>query len=194
MKINAFVPIKNFNTSKDRLKNILSPSQRSELSMKMAHQTINTLKKSGICNSITLVTNDPKLSMDGTSIFFTNSSLNSALHEAIETFDINKTDDLILIMHADLPKIHEMDLQSLVDTHDQSAISIVSDIDCTGTNCLLYSVNMKFNLQFGLNSFSLFTSEFQRNNFRWNNIAIKTLQQDLDSEDDYFKLKDYIRD
>jgi 2-phospho-L-lactate guanylyltransferase len=190
MQVSAFIPIKKYSHSKRRLASILSEQQRSDLSKAMATQTIKALIQSNICDSITLVTNDPHLIIEGASTFFTESSLNQALNEAIACNDSNNP---ILIMHADLPRINERDLDNLVASFNKSFISIVPDIDKSGTNCLLYDSAMKFNLQFGINSYDLFLSEFKGNDYRWNQHSIESLQYDLDSEDDYFKLKDYVR-
>jgi 2-phospho-L-lactate guanylyltransferase len=190
MQVSAFIPIKKYSHSKRRLASILSEQQRSDLSKAMATQTIKALIQSNICDSITLVTNDPLLIIEGASTFFTESSLNQALNEAIACNDSNNP---ILIMHADLPRINERDLDNLVAFFNKSFISIVPDIEESGTNCLLYDSAMKFNLQFGINSYALFLSEFKGNDYRWNQHSIESLQYDLDSEDDYFKLKDYVR-
>ena len=190
MRVSAFIPIKKYSHSKGRLASILSEQQRSDLSEAMAAQTIKALIQSNICDSITLVTNDPHLIIEGASTFFTESSLNQALNEAIACNDSNNP---ILIMHADLPRINERDLDNLVASFNNSFISIVPDIEESGTNCLLYDSAMKFNLQFGINSYALFLREFKGNDYRWNQHSIESLQYDLDSEDDYFKLKDYVR-
>lgn len=190
MQVSAFIPIKKYSHSKGRLASILSEQQRSDLSKAMATQTIKALIQSNICDSITLVTNDPHLIIEGASTFFTESSLNQALNEAIASNDSNNP---ILIMHADLPRINERDLDNLVASFNKSFISIVPDIEESGTNCLLYDPAMKFNLQFGINSYALFLREFKANDYRWNQHSIESLQYDLDSEDDYFKLKDYVR-
>jgi len=190
MQVSAFIPIKKYSHSKRRLASILSEQQRSDLSKAMATQTIKALIQSNICDSITLVTNDSDLIIEGASTYFTESSLNQALNEAIACNDSNNP---ILIMHADLPRINERDLNNLAASFNKSFISIVPDIEESGTNCLLYDPAMKFNLQFGINSYALFLREFKANDYRWNQHSIESLQYDLDSEDDYFKLKDYVR-
>jgi len=190
MQVSTFIPIKKYSHSKGRLASILSEQQRSDLSKAMATQTIKSLIQSNACNSITLVTNDPHLIIEGASTYFTESSLNQALNEAIAS---NESNNPILIMHADLPRINHRDLDILVASFKESVISIVPDIEESGTNCLLYDASMKFNLQFGVNSYALFLTEFKANDYRWNQHSIESLQYDLDSEDDYFKLKDYVR-
>jgi len=190
MQVSAFIPIKKYSHSKGRLASILSEQQRSDLSKAMATQTIKALIQSNACDSITLVTNDPHLIIEGASTYFTESSLNQALNESIAS---NESNNPILIMHADLPRINHRDIDNLVASFKESVISIVPDIEESGTNCLLYDASMKFNLQFGINSFALFLTEFQANDYLWNQHSIESLQYDLDSEDDYFKLKDYVR-
>ena len=64
MNVSAFIPIKKFSTSKKRLSNIVSSSERQNLAALMAKKTIDTLFNSKICNSITVVTNDKNLHLN----------------------------------------------------------------------------------------------------------------------------------
>ena len=93
MNVSAFIPIKKFSSSKNRLANIISSSEREILAASMAKKTIDTLHNSKICNSITIVTNDQSLHLDYATSYFTNSSLNDGLNEAILT---QTTNDIIL--------------------------------------------------------------------------------------------------
>ena len=155
----------------------------------MAKKTIDTLHNSKICNSITVVTNDLSLHLDYATSYFTNSSLNDGLNEAIST---QTTNDIILIMHADLPKINEPDLHELAHSFDIKKVSIISDLSMQGTNCLMFNSAISFDLKFGLNSYNLFMHEFKNNRLNYQDISIESLQDDLDSEEDYFKLIKYI--
>ena len=189
MAISAFIPIKNFEISKERLSNILSSSERSNLAKRMARHTVNTLVDSDICDSIFIVTNDKELMFDEAKSFYTSSPLNSALNEAIRSHNKN---EIILIMHADLPRINELDLHLLKNKFSNQKVSIVSDLLKNGTNCLMYEASQNFELKFGLNSYNLFTEEFKKNNISFQDINLSTLQDDLDSEEDYFKLVKHI--
>jgi 2-phospho-L-lactate guanylyltransferase len=189
MNISAFIPIKKFSSSKNRLANVISSSEREILAASMAKKTIHTLHNSKICNSITVVTNDEHLQLDNTTSYFTNSSLNNGLNEAIYA---QTTNDIILIMHADLPKINEQDLHELAHSYDIKKVSIISDLSMQGTNCLMFDSEISFNLRFGFNSYNLFIHEFKNNGLNYQDIAIESLQDDLDSEEDYFKLIKYI--
>ena len=189
MTIAAFIPIKKFSTSKKRLSKVISSSERENLSALMANKTINTLVKSDICDSITIVTNDKNISFSDTNSYFTNSSLNQGLNEAIKSHGKNA---IILIMHADLPRINKLDLQELKETFIVNKISIVSDLERNGTNCLMYDSLMNFKFRFGINSYNLFLDEFKSNNLDYQDIILQSLQHDLDSEEDYFKLIKYI--
>ena len=189
MNVSAFIPIKKFSSSKNRLANIITSPEREVLAASMAKKTIDTLHNSKICNSITVVTNDQSLHLDYATSYFTNSSLNDGLNEAIYT---QTTNDIILIMHADLPKINEPDLHELAHSFDMKKVSIISDLSMQGTNCLMFNSAISFDLKFGLNSYNLFMHEFKNNGLNYQDISIESLQDDLDSEEDYFKLIKYI--
>ena len=189
MNVSAFIPIKKFSSSKNRLANIITSPEREVLAASMAKKTIDTLHNSKICNSITVVTNDENLHLDNTISYFTSSSLNNGLNEAIYA---QTTNDIILIMHADLPKINEQDLHELAHSYDIKKVSIISDLSMQGTNCLMFDSEISFNLRFGFNSYNLFIHEFKNNGLNYQDIAIESLQDDLDSEEDYFKLIKYI--
>ena len=189
MNVSAFIPIKKFSSSKNRLANIITSPEREVLAASMAKKTIDTLHNSKICNSITVVTNDNSLHLDYSTSYFTNSSLNDGLNEAIYA---QTTNDIILIMHADLPKINEPDLHELAHSFDIKKVSIISDLSMQGTNCLMFNSAISFDLKFGLNSYNLFMHEFKNNRLNYQNISIESLQDDLDSEEDYFKLIKYI--
>ena len=189
MNVSAFIPIKKFSSSKNRLAKIISSSEREILAASMAKKTIDTLNNSKICNSITVVTNDSNLHLDHSNSYFTNSSLNDGLNEAIYT---QTTNDIILIMHADLPRINERDLHVLANSFDMKKVSIISDLLRQGTNCLMFNSAISFDLKFGFNSYNLFTHEFKNNGLNYQDISIESLQDDLDSEEDYFKLIKYI--
>ncbi|MBD62663.1 MAG: hypothetical protein CMD68_01115 [Gammaproteobacteria bacterium] len=189
MKISAFIPIKKFSISKERLSNILTLHERSELAELMAIKTISTLVDSNLCDSIYIVTNDKDLKFNGTKTYFSDLSLNESLEEAIK---LKNNNDFILIMHADLPKINNIVLQKLMEVFMQNEINIVSDLQKKGTNCLIYKASMKFNFHFGIDSYSRFIREFKKNNLSYKDININAIQDDLDSEEDYFKLIKYI--
>ena len=70
---------------------------------------------------------------------------------------------------------------------------IVSDSLEFGTNCLIYDSNCHFNLCFGLNSYQLFINEFQDQGIKFTKHNCKAIEQDLDSEEDYFKLISYLK-
>ena len=190
MNVSAFIPIKKFTTSKKRLSNVISSSEREALAASMANNTIDILSKSNICHSITVVTNDSSLSFHNTNSYFTESSLNEGLGEAINSSAVS---DHILIMHADLPRINETDLQHFLSLYDRAKVSIVSDIKKQGTNCLMFSGSLNFQYKFGTDSYNLFLNEFKINGINYQDIDLPSLQDDLDSEEDYFKLIKYIK-
>ena len=189
MLVSAFIPIKKFSNSKKRLSNILNSSDRYKLAELMAQQTIKILLHSNICESITIVTNDKNLTFPNTVTYYSDSPLNQALDEAISS---RANNDIILLMHADLPRINERDLKKFYNAFNENKISIISDPHKKGTNCLMYDSSMNFDLKFGINSYDLFIKEFKNNGLLYQDVSLPSLQDDLDSEEDYFKLIKYI--
>jgi hypothetical protein len=169
MKIAIFIPVKKYTESKERLSNILTNSERAVLAKTMAQKTVNAFVQANIASTITVVTNDPHLVIQGAEIFVSTLSLNLALEEAIaNTMPFGK----IMITHADLPRINASDIELL---------------------CMnLFESSLKFKLYFGPNSFHLFQQAFKEHVFTFESPSITSLQQDLDSDDDYFKLIKYV--
>ena len=190
MNVSAYIPIKKFSTSKKRLSNIIDYSERESLAASMAKNTIDILSKSKICDSITVVTNDQSLDLNNSKSYFSDLSLNQSLEEAIKSHANN---EIILIMHADLPRINEFDLQIFANSYSSKKVSIVSDLHKQGTNCLMFNASINFQLKFGLDSYNLFQHEFKYNDINYQDINIESLRDDLDSEEDYFKLIKYIK-
>ena len=190
MKIAALIPVKKYTESKARLQNILSKDKRTLISKLMAERTVSELIKSNMFYSITIVTNDPELNINGTNSFKSHSSLNKALQEAIENLP---QVDKVMIIHSDLPMINSKDIKNLLKYAKSNKLLIVSDSLEFGTNCLIYDSNCHFNLCFGLNSYQLFINEFQDRGIKFTKHNCKAIEQDLDSEEDYFKLISYLK-
>ena len=189
MKIAIFIPVKKYTESKERLSNILTNSERAVLAKTMAQKTVNAFVQANIASTITVVTNDPHLVIQGAEIFVSTLSLNLALEEAIaNSMPFGK----IMITHADLPRINASDIELLCMNHSDNSITIIADEHGTGTNCLLFESTLKFKLYFGPNSFHLFQQAFKEHVFTFESPSITSLQQDLDSDDDYFKLIKYV--
>ena len=189
MLIAAFIPVKKYSESKCRLNKILSNHERAMLAKSMACKSVLALQNSHVFSSITVVTNDPKLKFKGTDSFVTEAPLNEALSQAIVC---SSNSDQIMVMHADLPKINTDAIKLLVAHSSPNKILIVSDEAVSGTNCLIFNSSYKFDLQFGPNSYQLFLNEFNFHGYDWNAYQCDALQLDLDSEEDYFKLIDYV--
>ena len=189
MPIAIFIHVKKYTESKERLSNILTNSERALLAKTMAQNTVNAFAQANIDSTITVVTNDPHLVIQGAEIFVSTLSLNLALEEAIaNTMPLGK----IMITHADLPRINAGDIELLCISHSDNSITIITDDHGIGTNCLLFDSTLKFKFHFWLNSFNLFQQAFKEHVFTFESPSITSLQQDLDSDDDYFKLMKYV--
>ena len=99
--IDILIPVKAFKNSKNRLSNSLSNNQRITASKNLIKRLSQNFIK--LDQKVTIVTDDIDLKIINTEIFFTESTLNDALGEAISA--ISHQADFVIIMHADLPLV-----------------------------------------------------------------------------------------
>ena len=99
--INILIPVKAFKNSKNRLSNSLSNNQRVTASKNLIYRLSQNFIK--LDQKVTIVTDDKDLKIKNTEIFFTESGLNDALGEAINS--IYDQANFVIIMHADLPLV-----------------------------------------------------------------------------------------
>ena len=81
--INILIPVKAFKNSKNRLSNSLSNNQRITASKNLINRLSQNFIK--LDQKVTIVTDDKDLKIKNTEIFFTESALNDALGEAINS-------------------------------------------------------------------------------------------------------------
>ena len=121
--INILIPVKAFKNSKNRLSNSLSNNQRITASKNLINRLSQNFVK--LDQKVTIVTDDKDLKIKNTEIFFTESALNDALGEAINS--ISHHANFVIIMHADLPLVLSTDLTELISLADKNIPFIVPD-------------------------------------------------------------------
>ena len=151
--INILIPVKAFKNSKNRLSNSLSNNQRITASKNLINRLSQNFVK--LDQKVTIVTDDKDLKIKNTEIFFTESALNDALGEAINS--ISHQANFVIIMHADLPLVVSADLTELISLADKNIPFIVPDRHISGTNALGLPVKKIDDLFFGKDSFKKFT-------------------------------------
>ena len=178
--INILIPVKAFKNSKNRLYNSLSNNQRITASKNLINRLSQNFIK--LDQKVTIVTDDKDLKIKNTEIFFTESALNDALGEAINS--ISHQDNFVIIMHADLPLVVSTDLTELISLADKNIPFIVPDRHISGTNALGLPIKKIDDLFFGKDSFKKFTDHFSNINQELTVIKNSNIAFDLDTSED----------
>ena len=178
--INILITVKAFKNSKNRLSNSLSNSQRITASKNLINRLSQNFVK--LDQKVTIVTDDKDLKIKNTEIFFTESALNDALGEAINS--ISHQANFVIIMHADLPLVVSTDLTELISLADKNIPFIVPDRHISGTNALGLPVKKIDDLFFGKDSFKKFTDYFSNINQELTVVKNSNIAFDLDTSED----------
>ena len=178
--INILIPVKAFKNSKNRLSNSLSNNQRITASKNLIKSLSQTFIK--LDQTVIIVTDDKDLKIKNTEIFFTESALNDALGEAINS--ISHQANFVIIMHADLPLVVSKDLTELISLADKNIPFIVPDRHISGTNALGLPVKKIDDLFFGKDSFKKFTDHFSNMNQELTVVKNSNIAFDLDTSED----------
>ena len=178
--INILIPVKAFKNSKNRLSSSLSNNQRITASKNLINRLSQNFIK--LDQKVTIVTDDKDLKIKNTEIFFTESALNDALGEAINS--ISHHANFVIIMHADLPLVLSTDLTELISLADKNIPFIVPDRHISGTNALGLPIKKIDDLFFGKDSFKKFTDYFLNINQELTVIKNSNIAFDLDTSED----------
>ena len=178
--INILIPVKAFKNSKNRLSSSLSNNQRITASKNLINRLSQNFIK--LDQKVIIVTDDKDLKIKNTEIFFTESALNDALGEAINS--ISHQANFVIIMHADLPLVVSTDLTELISLADKNIPFIVPDRHISGTNALGLPIKKIDDLFFGKDSFKKFTDYFLNINQELTVIKNSNIAFDLDTSED----------
>ena len=178
--INILIPVKAFKNSKNRLSSSLSNNQRITASKNLINRLSQNFIK--LDQKVTIVTDDKDLKIKNTEIFFTESALNDALGEAINS--ISHQANFVIIMHADLTLVLITDLTELISLADKNIPFIVPDRHISGTNALGLPIKKIDDLFFGKDSFKKFTDYFLNINQELTVIKNSNIAFDLDTSED----------
>jgi 2-phospho-L-lactate guanylyltransferase len=158
MKLWLIVPVKPFSEGKSRLAAVLPPATRAVLSRRLFQHVLREAIASDLFAGILVVSRDLTV-LDGLSsaavalIPESGHELNQAIQQGRQAA-LQRGADAILVLPADLPRLHRGDLHALcaASTAPHSVV-IVPSAD-NGTNALLLRPPHIINFAFGRNSFA----------------------------------------
>ena len=118
MSVYAVVAVKGLDASKKRLSSVLSPQERTQLTLAMLEDVLNALQTSTI-DKIVIVSNDFTLrdfasKFNAIHLVQKISGLNSAVEEATE-WCMQKGAEAVLVLPADIPLMSSEDVDTIVE-------------------------------------------------------------------------------
>ena len=196
--MHAIIPVKRFLLAKTRLAGHLTVASRAQIARQMVEHVLSQLSGVRGLTQVTVVTSEPAIpelckrfgfeSMPDQDLGY---GLNEVLTSALRHLHGEGT-RRVLILHADLPRLQKADIESLVTRHgrasSRSDVVLVPDRHDQGTNALICSLPLLFDLQYGLGSFRLHHEAARAQGLRVEVNRIESLAWDVDIIDDLHDL------
>ena len=198
MSLWAIVPVKVLHESKSRLRNVLTPDQRVDLSREMLLNTLQELAE------LTEIERTLVVSADLTVLALAREcgaeiakehgspSLNKALRQATSIASERQA-EAVLVLPADLPLLQAAEVRELIGlAHDPPVVVVSPDRKRSGTNALIVASPGTIEYEFGPDSFERHVRSAEASGARVEIIELPTLGLDLDAPEDLEIYQDHI--
>lgn len=198
------IPVRGLHGGKSRLASRLDPDQRATLIASMASQTIDAVARSGVAESIIVVSRDPDLLLrlqgdTNQAELVPQHAQSIGLNAAIdlgrrEALDRNA--ERLLVLSADLPLITSRAITDVVTGGERAGVMLGTDGAGLGTNALALrgtSLISRFTFQFGPDSRRLHRREAERLGADVVERDDSEIALDLDTPDDWAMLSGEMR-
>ena len=187
MKTLAVVPVKSLQEAKSRLASVLSPEERSALTLSMLNHVLAAIRESGVISSIGIVSpNSGELSLppDITTIEQTRAGLNNHLEEGRE-WAISNGADTLMIIFADLPLLTPDDIRAIIDIGKVAGTVVLApDRHGGGTNIMLTHPASLSIFAFGQGSYHKHRSQTLAEGCRIKTYISEGTSLDIDTPED----------
>jgi 2-phospho-L-lactate guanylyltransferase len=194
----AIVPVKVLHESKSRLREVLTPEQRVNLSREMLFNTLQVLAEVPEIEQTIVVSVDPSVLAlareHGAEAVEEHGSpsLNKALTQST-VLARDRQVKTVLVLPADLPLIQAGDVRALIEAvQDPPIVVIAPDRRRSGTNALLVAPPGTIKYEFGPDSFERHIRSAETAGARVEIIELPTLGLDLDAPEDLEIYQDRI--
>ncbi len=180
------IPIKAFHQAKERLSDLLTPSERLVLAKMCAEQVLRAVAG----YKVFVVCDDEAVAQWATAhnaqiVWQTEAGLNNAVRAGVAAARVNKF-ELAMIVHSDLPLatsfsqlFSDCDLDSL-----KTSITLVPDRHEDGTNVMILPTTSDFEFAYGRNSFITHQHLAKKCNLALRIIYDQHLSVDIDTAED----------
>jgi len=189
-RVHAIVPVNVLRLSKLRLRSVLTPVERAQLSAAMLADTLEALRKAKRLDSVTVVSADStvrKISQShGASWLWEGKrrGLNKAVRLAIQELK-QKGASAALIMPADIPLVTSREIVDFLDRAAGYSVTLTPSKDGTGTNALLMHPPGVIRPLFGRNSFKRHLAIADRQSVSRRVIRRRGISFDVDEPVDF---------
>ena len=198
MSLWAIVPVKALHESKSRLRDVLTPEQRVDLSREMLINTLRVLAEVPEIKRTLVISTDPTvlaLAQENGAEALEESgspSLNKALIQSTAIAE-DRQARAVLVLPADLPLIRAEDVRALIEAAPTYPVVAISpDRRRRGTNALLVAPPGTIEYEFGPDSFERHVRSAKASGARVEIIELPTLGLDLDAPEDLEIYQDRI--
>ncbi|SLN24693.1 2-phospho-L-lactate guanylyltransferase [Aquimixticola soesokkakensis] len=185
MTPHVLIPVKRFSEAKTRLSAVLGHTERRHLAAALLHDTLATLARVSMLESVGVVTDDPQ-AIEIAHIFGAEvhpdatRDLNPAL-EAARSRIFARGIERVAVLHADLPLLSASDVVALICAR---APAIAPARDGIGTNAMVTSLRAPLAFHFGPHSKRAHQRAAQRHDLTLQTLDHLGLAHDLDSPQD----------
>lgn len=198
--MHALIPVKRFDLAKTRLADHLTGAARARMAQQMVEHVLSELSRVPGLQQVTVVSSEPavaglcrRFGFDWLSDHDLGSGLNEILTSSLRLLhEAGAT--RVLILHADLPRLSKADVERLVTRHATPShpdhVVLVPDRHEQGTNALICSLPLAFDLQYGRGSFQLHQEAARALGLQVDVERIESLAWDVDVISDLDALPD----
>ncbi len=193
----AILPVKSFRNAKQRLSSALTPSERRKLMHNSLWDVLTALGQSSRLAGILMVSRDPDALAMGREFGVRLSAIDAdagqsdAIDRAVR-FLRSEGVTATLTIPADAPLVMARDIDSVCDTLGKApAVTIVPNMEGTGSNCIGASPPDLIPYQFGDNSFAMHVSSAHKACVEPRILELPRLELDIDTTGDIARLMDY---
>jgi 2-phospho-L-lactate guanylyltransferase len=191
MSLWAVVPVKPLDQAKSRLAGALTPEERVALVQQLLERTLEVLRQVPAIAEIVVATSDPGVGTwarrAGNRVLreVGEPDLNDALAVATRSAQAHQV-QVVLIVHADLPRVTPADLEAMVALAAGGApvVVVAPDRHGRGTNALLCAPPGLIEYRFGEDSFARHCAQAQAAGARLEICSTPGLALDLDVPED----------
>lgn len=188
--MHALIPVKRFDQAKSRLAPHLPASSRARIARLMVEHVLSELSAVRELQQVMVVSSEPaipdlceRLGCEWRSDHGLGTGLNQILTASMHRLQVAGA-TRVLLLHADLPRLKKSDIEHLTRSHARPShpdhVVLVPDRHDQGTNAMICSLPLTFDLQYGPGSFQLHREAARGRGLRVDVERIESLAWDLD--------------